>query len=173
VLTAQQAGPGELFVFQREPRSKESVLSAFGGDPQQLLVHQLLTSDAFGLRTTKSPEVEAARDEYEALAAKTRKTPAEKRRTLELARLLQDVPDPTSMSKTELRNAKFVQMLAERFIPKAEREKALLDNSAPDLEPPTRIATKRAAKRTGKRAAKRGKPRATKSTAKRATVRKR
>jgi hypothetical protein len=143
VLTAQQAGPGELFVFQRDQKTKESVLSAFAGDPQQLLVHQLLLSDAFGVPTLKSPEVEAVRDEYEALAAKTRKTPSQKRRTLELARQLQDVPDPTSMSKTEQRNAKFVSLLAERLIPKAKREQALLENSAPDLEPPRKVATTR------------------------------
>ncbi|HUQ82684.1 MAG TPA: AAA family ATPase [Gemmatimonadaceae bacterium] len=140
-LTAQQSGPGELFVFQRDAKSKESELSAFAGDPQQLLVHQLLMSDAFRLPTLNSPEVEAVRDEYEALVAKTRKTPAQKRRTLELARQLQDVPDPTSMSKTEQRNAKFVRMLAERLIPKAEREKALLENSAPDLDTPDKVAT--------------------------------
>ena len=176
VLTAQQAGPGELFVFQRDPKTKESLLSAFAGDPQQLLVHQLLMSDAFGLPTLKSPEVEAIRNEYEALAAKTRKTTGEKRRTLELARQLQDVPDPTSMSKTEQRNAKFVQLLADRLIPKVEREKALLENSAPDLEAPSKIATKRNGARrvskTVKRATKRAARRPARTGIKRAAKKK-
>ena len=176
VLTAQQAGPGELFVFQRDAKTKESVLSAFAGDPQLLLVHQLLMSDAFGLPTLKSPEVEAARDEYEALAAKVRKTPGEKRRTLELARQLQDVPDPTSMSKTEQRNAKFVQLLADRLIPKAEREKALLENDAPDLEPPSKVGTRangrKRVSRTGKAATKRTARTPRRVTGKRTTAKK-
>jgi len=52
-----------------------------------------------------------------------------------------------------------VQLLADRLIPKAEREKALLENSAPDLEAPSKIATKRngasRASKTVKRATKR------------------
>jgi hypothetical protein len=172
VLTAQQSGPGELFVFQRDPKTKESVLSAFAGDPQQLLVHQLLLSDAFGLPTLKSPEVEAARDEYEALAAKTRKTPEQKRRTLELAKRLQDVPDPTSMSKTEQRNAKFVQLLADRLIPKPEREKALLENAAPDLDTPDKVATRLRVLATTSKTRKRATRRPTKVGTKRATAKK-
>lgn len=163
-LTAQQASVGELFVFQRQGKARRPELSAFTGDPQQLLVHQLLMSDAFGLPTVKSPEMEAAVDEYERLAEKPRKTAQEKKRTLSLAKQLEDVPDPTSMSATEKRNAKFVKLLTERLIPKPERDKALLTNSIPDLKPTRksasgsngkRVAVKRPGTKAKRRPAKR------------------
>ena len=62
-LTAHQAGENELYVLQRTPPAAP-VLRAFGGDPQKLMLHQLLLSPVFGLTTVDSAEVESMREQY-------------------------------------------------------------------------------------------------------------
>lgn len=63
-LTAHQAGENELYVLQRTPPAAP-VLRPFAGDPQKLMLHQLLLSPVFGLTTVDSAEVETMRRQYQ------------------------------------------------------------------------------------------------------------
>lgn len=105
-LTAQQAGENELFYLRRSGRPERPQLFAYPGDPQKLMVHQLLLSDVFGLPTLSSPQVEDQRDRYQSLKAKRRRTPKERRELGTLAAQLRDLPDWTR--ETKLDREKFV-----------------------------------------------------------------
>lgn len=65
-LTAQQAGEGELVALMR---NRKNIIEAqtFVGNPQQLLVHQLLMSPLFGLETDESLSVEKKKTDLEML----------------------------------------------------------------------------------------------------------
>lgn len=78
-LTAQQAGEGELFFFRRQ--AGKVGVESFHGSPRRLLLHQLLTTDAFGLDTEESLEVATKKERY---------------------RQLRDTSDPTSEQRAEL-----------------------------------------------------------------------
>lgn len=65
-LTAQQAGEGELIALIRN-RKNRIIAQPFLGNPQQLLIHQLLMSPLFGLETDESLAVEQKKTELETL----------------------------------------------------------------------------------------------------------
>jgi hypothetical protein len=104
-LTAQQAAAGELFYFKRRHRKVGVTLSAFEGDPQKLMSHQLLLNDAFGLTTLNSPQVQGQRDRYRKLRTKRRPSATEQREMKALKGELRDIPDwsrPTKQDKETL-----------------------------------------------------------------------
>jgi energy-coupling factor transporter ATP-binding protein EcfA2 len=100
-LTAQQSGPQELFVMRRVEVQKEIKLFQCMGDPQKLLVHQLLLSDMFELPSLNSPQIQAKREEYVALKKKHRLSEDDRRRLSVLRKDLEDVPDWTRETKRD------------------------------------------------------------------------
>lgn len=56
-LTAQQAEKGELFILRKSGRNKIEV-DSFRSDPTKLQINQLLTSNLFGLKSSRSKKVE-------------------------------------------------------------------------------------------------------------------
>ncbi|MBL8897117.1 MAG: AAA family ATPase [Planctomycetes bacterium] len=101
-LTAQQAGQGELFYLRRQGKKAEPKLEAFAGDPQKLMLHQLLLSDVFGLPSLNSPQIEAQRERYRVLRAKRSHSAAEKREMNDIAAVLEVVPDWSRENQTDL-----------------------------------------------------------------------
>jgi predicted ATP-binding protein involved in virulence len=55
-ITAQQAGVNELFFLKRN--GKASALHQFSGDPRELLLHQIVMSEVFGMKSDESANVE-------------------------------------------------------------------------------------------------------------------
>jgi predicted ATP-dependent endonuclease of OLD family len=76
-LTAQQAGENELFALKKEKGVVE--LIPFVGNPQTLLLHQMLMSPVFGLETDESFEVQKQKEKYKTLKSKSTRTSKEKR----------------------------------------------------------------------------------------------
>jgi predicted ATPase len=94
-LTVHQAGEGELFFLRRETPKAPSTLHAYVGAPRDLMLHQLLTSQAFGLTTLDSLHVEDMKNEYRRLRDAKTKTAVDQRRLDQLSDELRDLPDWT------------------------------------------------------------------------------
>ncbi|MCP4589373.1 MAG: AAA family ATPase [bacterium] len=62
-LAAHQAKSNELYILHRPSPRKPPVLVEFPGVPAKMMLHQVITSPAFGLDTLDSAIVEAARSE--------------------------------------------------------------------------------------------------------------
>ena len=90
-ITAQQAGPDELFSLHR--KSKRIEIEPFAGNPKSLLVHQLMSSDLFGIESDESVEIEKKKKKYEKLAALKRPTKAQKLQLAKLKESLAIEPD--------------------------------------------------------------------------------
>ena len=64
-FTAQQAGINELYILER--RENGLSLEAFNGNPQELLLHQLVMSDVFGMETDESKYMISLKERYDEL----------------------------------------------------------------------------------------------------------
>ena len=93
VLTAQQAGEGELFVMRRPTPDAAPVLAPSPIEPRTMMVHQLLLSPLFGLGTIDSLAVETMKLEYRRLAALPDRDADDEERLSQLTSALQDLPD--------------------------------------------------------------------------------
>lgn len=69
-LTAQQAAEGELFALRKENGVVELV--PFVGNPQNLLVNQMLMSPVFGIETDESFEVQKMKSAYGRIKSKSK-----------------------------------------------------------------------------------------------------
>ncbi len=65
-FTAQQADVNELYYFRR--KGKSISLETFEGPPKHLLLHQLIMSDAFGVTSDESKEMESKKSRFEKLS---------------------------------------------------------------------------------------------------------
>lgn len=92
-LTVHQAGEGELYFLRRPAPSSPAILHAYEGAPRNLMLHQLLTSPAFGLTTLDSEPVEEMKNEYRKLRDSPHREPREAKRLDELESQLEDLPD--------------------------------------------------------------------------------
>jgi hypothetical protein len=92
-LTAQQAGEGELFTLRRGDGG-EVLLVPFAGAPRKMLLHQLLMTDAFGLATDESVEVESKKNTYRSLRDKPKRTRKENQALKQLSDELKELPGP-------------------------------------------------------------------------------
>lgn len=96
-LTAQQAGENELIYLERIKGN--IVANQFEGSPRKLLLHQLLTSDVFGLSTDESVYVEKLKAEYKQLKSKEKKSEKEEKKLRELKESIELLPkNPMSNS---------------------------------------------------------------------------
>ncbi|HKY21764.1 MAG TPA: AAA family ATPase [Vicinamibacterales bacterium] len=109
VLTAQQAGEGELFVMRRPQPTDAPVLDQSPIEPRTLMVHQLLMSPVFGLETMESVAVETMKKDYVELRDKKKRTPDEESRFVQLKEALQDLPDWSQTPKRDLRQQKLLR----------------------------------------------------------------
>jgi len=92
-FTAQQADEGQLHCLYRLPGKKEKIrLMAFPGNPRHLLMHQLIMSDLFGLKSDESLEVEKKKESYRTLRDKKERTPEEEKTYKQLYEELDDLP---------------------------------------------------------------------------------
>ncbi len=89
-MTAQQVRKGQLYYLKC--RRGEMVIERFESDPRMLLVHQLLMTDAFGLKTDESKEVEETKNRYRELRDKKRKSKEEKIEMEGISQRLRDMP---------------------------------------------------------------------------------
>jgi predicted ATPase len=92
-LTVHQAGEGELFFLQRPEPEAPAVLVPYVGAPRTLMLHQLLTSPAFGLGSLDSLPVEELKREYRTLRDRPRRDRRGAARLAELRDVLADLPD--------------------------------------------------------------------------------
>lgn len=89
-FVAQQAEAGELFVIKREDGKIN--MQQYLGNPQNLLLHQLIMSDVFGLETDESVELGQLKQERQRLRqAKTIST-SDEQRLKEIEERLSDAP---------------------------------------------------------------------------------
>ncbi|GAA4365008.1 hypothetical protein GCM10023185_34960 [Hymenobacter saemangeumensis] len=84
-LTAQQAAEGELYSLQRSAATDNVELVPFYGDPQKMLLHQLMLSDAFGVETDESLVAVERKNAYRALRNKPKLSPSERKKMRELS----------------------------------------------------------------------------------------
>ncbi|MCA0275441.1 MAG: AAA family ATPase [Proteobacteria bacterium] len=95
-LTIHSADEGELFVMRRQPHDG-TIMEAYPGAPNKLMLPQLLQSPIFGLETLDSPQVAAARDELRSLqgigTGQNAQDAETKRRVRALTAELSDVPN--------------------------------------------------------------------------------
>tara|TARA_R110002096_G_scaffold197468_6_gene380824 strand:+ start:4644 stop:5918 length:1275 start_codon:yes stop_codon:yes gene_type:complete len=68
-VIAQQAKSGELFYLERKGKSLD--LHGFVGNPQSLLLHQLIMSDAFGMDSDESFELTKKKARFEKLSQRS------------------------------------------------------------------------------------------------------
>jgi hypothetical protein len=103
VLTAQQAGAGELCVLRRPAPDSAPLLEQFMGEPRRMMLHQLLVSPIFGLTTVDSTQVETMRHEFNQLRAKpvAAMSAEEKQRLPELRDEIKSLPDWSAATPLE------------------------------------------------------------------------
>lgn len=94
-VTAQQAQSGELFSLHR--KGKKVSIEPFVGDPRALLLHQLITSDLFGVESDESLSRQKMKSRYEKLAGLKRLSKAQK---TELA----EIKEELAVTSTRLRS---------------------------------------------------------------------
>ena len=92
-LTVHQAGDGELFFLRRPGPDAPAELVPYEGAPRNLMLHQLLTSPAFGLTSLDSVPVEKLKRDYRQLRDTPRRTRADNARLKELSDQIADLPD--------------------------------------------------------------------------------
>lgn len=92
-LTVHQAGEGELFFLRRTAARGPAELVPYEGAPRNLMLHQLLTSPAFGLTSLDSVPVEVLKREYRQLRDAPRRSRGEKARLQDLTDQIADLPD--------------------------------------------------------------------------------
>jgi len=115
-LTAQQAGEGEIFVLHREPPADAVKVAHLEGAANHLTTQQMILSPAFGLETSLSTEMQAARRDW-----KKEKSPAAKARLSQLKRPTLMPPD----SKTTALLARIAKELsARKSAAKSSRKKS-------------------------------------------------
>ena len=89
-ITAQQANENELHYLERHGKSLK--LHQFTGVPKELLLHQLVMSDAFGLVSDESVVLEKKKARYEKLCYAKNRTAAQKKEMERLEKELSLVP---------------------------------------------------------------------------------
>jgi hypothetical protein len=89
-MTAQQANRGELFYLTREHRRVR--IDQFTGNPRDLLISQLLMTDAFGLESDESLELQEMKDQYRRLRDQEQLSPQEKATLSGLTKALAERP---------------------------------------------------------------------------------
>ena len=90
-FTAQQAGKGELFILDRI--EKDIVIEEFDSNPQELLLHQLVMSDVFGLETDESLFIEQLKSERNRLLDFKEKSEDQMARLAEINGNLNSIPN--------------------------------------------------------------------------------
>ncbi len=89
-ITAQQAGVNELFVLQR--KGKASVLHQFAGTPKELLLHQIVMSEIFGMKSDESAEMEKKKGKLVKLKDADHLNEKQSKEKSRLEKELSDVP---------------------------------------------------------------------------------
>lgn len=91
-ITAQQAEENELHYLTR--RGRWIKLHQFAGAPKDLLLHQLVMSDVFGLKSDESAAMEKKKDRFQKLDSMKKPTAAQTRELESLKVELASVPAP-------------------------------------------------------------------------------
>lgn len=124
-LTVHSADEGELFVMRRDSGGG-TVMQAYSGAPNKLMLHQLLQSPIFGLETLDSPQVAAARDELRTLqgvgTTSPRQTATIKRRIRSLTETLADVPNWRAVPPYLAQTNKLLERVARELTDESEAE---------------------------------------------------
>ena len=104
-FVAQQAGPGELFTIERN-NDNQLHIDQFTGNPQELLLHQLIMSDVFGLKTDESRHVEELKLEHDSLMNLANRDNTQEDKLKQVKKQLDEVPiseySNSEISKDEL-----------------------------------------------------------------------
>lgn len=90
-VTAQQADEESLFLLKRN-KQKNIELLPYNGNPQYMPISELLMSDAFGLETDESVEVESHKKRYKLLKNKKTRTNKEEEEYTEVTNFLMAQP---------------------------------------------------------------------------------
>jgi predicted ATP-binding protein involved in virulence len=121
-LTAQQADEGELFFLSRPSPTDSPKLEPYLGIPRYLMVHQMLTSEAFGLQTIDSKHVEDLRAAYRELAAKEKRSQREEQRLKRLREALAQLPDWSIESPSERRQRELMEKISQSLSQRANHD---------------------------------------------------
>lgn len=143
-LTVHQAGEGELFLLNRD-RNGVGV-EPFAGIPNKMLLHQLLESPPFGLKSLESPQVSEARDELSWLQAgeqvsDPRSSDARRVRALKLE--LSDVPTWRETAPYMARTNALLEKMARRLGDDPDDPNPLSSLTAKDAAETTRRRRRR------------------------------
>lgn len=109
-ITAQQAGSNQLHYIERA--DDELSIHQFEGDPGRLLLHQLVMSDAFGLTSDESVEIETKKNRVEELESLKKLNKAQQSEHKKLVSELAEVPTRArSASNMTDRQAELIQRI--------------------------------------------------------------
>ncbi len=89
-VTAQQADEHQIHYLTR--KGKTIRLTRFEPDPRRLRINQLLMTEAFGVSTDESLEIETTKAKYRRLRDKKRKTAKDKKELVSLSKELKKIP---------------------------------------------------------------------------------
>ena len=90
-MAAQQASEGALFLLKRD-KQKNIELLPYHGNPQFMPISELLMSNAFGLETDESLEIESHKKRYKLLKRKNKRTDKEDKEFSEVTDFLMAQP---------------------------------------------------------------------------------
>jgi len=110
-LTAHEAGQGELYVLRRPSAAGAAVLEHYEGAPNRLLLPQLIASPVFGLDTLDSRQVQEEKSELRDLKSKPRRSKRDDQRLRTLKASIQELPDPTRATATDLKVAELLRSI--------------------------------------------------------------
>jgi hypothetical protein len=125
---------GEVAVMKRDPEDRVMVITDLPS-PEGLRIDQILTSEFFGLGSTRSPEDDQLFEEYYELLALRQPNAKQAARLVELKGLLQgrDLLGTT-------RRERLMLEVADRFLAKADATEDTLERSALEGEARRKIA---------------------------------
>jgi predicted ATP-dependent endonuclease of OLD family len=92
-LTVHQAGEDELYFLRRPGPNEPADLIPYEGAPRNLMLHQLLTSPAFGVSSLDSVPVEDLKKAYRALRDRPRRSRSDNAKLKQLADEVSDLPN--------------------------------------------------------------------------------
>ena len=130
-MTAQQAGPGEVFVLSRRASGTPPELRGYEGDPGRLGLHQII-EPFFDVDTVDSERIATLKDEFRTLAEKKKRSRRDEERLEDLRAQLADAPEWNGGEEMK------AQTEALRSI------QELLENAGVDLSEPPGSETRRA-----------------------------
>lgn len=114
-LTVHQAGEDELYFLRRPGPREPAELIPYEGAPRNLMLHQLLTSPAFGVSSLDSVSVEELKKEYRALRDRPRRSRRDEAKLRQLTDEVSDLPKWSETIATQSEDQEVLQQVQQEL----------------------------------------------------------